>query len=63
VKRAVFAKSKPGGRATLRIVTVKMDLSNADQFPHDVDTSVEFGAHSIDDTRLFNFTGKVLKST
>lgn len=63
VKLALFAKGKVGGLATLKIVTIKMDLSNADQYDHDVDTKVEFGAHRIDDQRLFRFRGRVLKST
>lgn len=62
VRKAVFAKSKPGGLATLKILTIPMNLSNADQTFHEVDTTVNFGAHTIADTRIFAMSGVVLKS-
>jgi hypothetical protein len=62
VKKAVFAKSKPGGLATLKILTIPMNLSNAEQALHEVNTTVQFGAHTLTDSRFFNMSGNVLKS-
>jgi len=63
VTKAIFVKGKVGGLATLKILAGPMSLSNADPFPHDIDTSLDFGAQSIDDRRLFNTINNGLKST
>jgi hypothetical protein len=62
--KAVFSLGKePGKPAKLVLKTIGLDLTSAEQNDHDVTTEVVVGAHTIPDTRMWEFDTNKLKAS